>query len=359
VIDRIRPQVVRSLIDEKLQMQEAAKEKIVIPDKDVTDATAAIEVQRGLAPGTIAQVIASSHVPKETFQNQLRAQLIWTKLLAKKIRPHVHVSDEEVQIAQDKLSIPVDKSELKIAVVTLQVDKPDHENEVRRVSEKLVAEVRGGANFEEVSRQFAGGASGKLETFWVLPDQLDPAIAHALLGAKAGTITDPVRSNIGYTIVKVYDTRPLAGEEHDFDVILKEILLKLKPGSDKKDADVLLQIAEEVAKHPGTCQDKTVADIKDLDAADITVDFRHTLLSELPQGLRAIAENLGKVGDISTPFASNDGIRLYMLCAKKPSSGKPVDRERVYTLLMQQKLELEAQKYMRNLRRDAFVEIRK
>ena len=80
-------------------------------------------------------------------------------------------------------------------------------------------------------------------------------------------------------------------------------------------------------------------------------------MSELPPAVKIIAENL-KVGDISTPFASDEGIRLYMLCDKKENVVKTPDHEQVFRILMQQKMELAAQKYIRNLRRETFVEIR-
>src|SRR6185312_16089759 len=115
---------------------------------------------------------------------------------------------------------------------------------------------------EEISRQFSSGAAnagGKVESFWVSPQRLDPRIARALSSTGKGAITDPVRTDAGYVIIKVYDTRSAGGaaeaEESDSpaadtQVTLKEILLKLKPDAKDKDADLLLQIGEDVAKHP-------------------------------------------------------------------------------------------------------------
>ncbi len=359
VVEGIRPQVVRTLIDEKLQMKDAAKNEITISDEDVMQAVAGIEKQRGMPAGAIAKILDQNNVPHDTFTSQIRAQLAWSKLVVRKIRPQVKISDEEVRMAHIAVPAPAVKQELQIAVLVLPVDKPSRDGEVKKLGERLSGEIRGGASFEEVYRQFSGLASGgKPDTFWVKPEQLDPALARVLGGAQPGMVTSPIRTNDSYTIVKVYDTRALeAAPPKDVEVLLKEILLKLKEDADPKEADVLLHIGEEVAKNPGTCEEKGVASIKDLADFDIEVNLNRTRLAALPPAVKIIAENL-KVGDISTPFATSEGIRLFMLCDRRQASAEAMDKERLSNLLFQKKMELEVQKYMRNLRREAFVEIR-
>jgi len=269
-------------------LQEAKKNKIEVTDKDVDDAIAGIEQQRGMPPGEVGRMLAGNHVPIETFRQQIKAQLSWNKLLMKTIRSQVHVSDAEIDFASTRLSLtpaPAEKSEgapqeYKIAVVTLPVDKPAREQEIKHLGEKLVKEVRGGANFEEVSREFsssAASAGGKVESFWIDLGQVEPHLASVLHGAKAGTVTDPVRTAQGFTIVKIYETRDIAGSK--------------KP----------------VAKATATKE-----------AATATAG---------------------------------------------PGQAQPMDEkakkhEQIYQMLIQQKMELEAQKYLRNLRRETFIEIR-
>jgi peptidyl-prolyl cis-trans isomerase SurA len=336
---------------------------------------AAIEQERGLPAGTIDHILKDNNLPRATFAQQVKAQMAWHKLLLKKIKPQVKISDEEIRLGSKRAMLPPPPKassvpqEWQIAVIALPVDKASREMQMRQLGEKLVKEIRGGASFEEVSRQFSSSAAsngGKTESFWVRSGQLDPSVAQALAAAKEGMVTDPVRTAAGYTIVKLYKTRSIgkapepeaADDNKDMQVSLKEILLKLKPGAKEKEASVLLQIGEDVAKHPGSCKEKGVAGIDNLDDYNIEVNFQTALLSELPPAIRIIADNL-KVGDISTPFASDAGIRLFMLCGKKDPANAPPDKERVYGMLLQEKMLLEAQKYLRNLRRDSFIEVRK
>lgn len=352
VIQRLRPQIIRALIDETLELHDATKNELSVSEQEIAQAIAAIEQERGMKPGAIFELMKASRIPKETFTNQIRAQLAWRKLVMKKIRPLVRVSDDELKLAQ---AIPtVAAQELEIAILTLRVDSPSREMEVRRLSEKLSSELRGGASFEEVSRQVSGT---KAEKFWIRPEQLDPAMARILVTAQANTITVPVRTNDGYTIVKVYDTRAREEAGKDEEVLLKEILLKLKADASAQEADVLLAIAEDVAKHPGTCEEKSIAGIEKAEDIDIEVEFRRELLSALPAGVRAITESL-KTGEISTPFASDSGIRLYMLCERKSAASSVAAAERIRNQLYIQKLDLEVQKYLMKLRRETYIEIR-
>ena len=277
VIAHIRPQVIRSLVDERLEIQEAAKNDIVVTQQEIDQSVDAIEQQRGMPAGTIFKMLEGDHVPKETFLQQVRAQLSWNRLLMKKIRPFVRASDAEITLALSHMPQETPGAaepagapqEYKIGVVTLPVDKPARENEMRHLGEKLVKEVRGGANFEEVSRQFSSttaSAGGKIETFWIAPSQMEPRLAQSLLAAKAGTVTDAVRTQEGYTIVKVYETRAIKG-------------------------------------------------------------------TKAPQP------------KVEAP-------------APAPEEDKAARHERAYTMLIQQKMELEAQKYLRNLRRETFIDIR-
>jgi len=360
-VARLKPQILRALIDERLQLQEGRKSSIDLHPKEVEQAVSAIENQRGMPEGSIAQMLAANRIPPETFISQVRAQIVWGKLLQRKVRSQLKISDEEVTQMARKLSAPVIKQELKIALLQLPIDKPARDSEVRKAAEKMVLEVRGGADFEELSRQFAGGSAregGKLPSFWVRPEELEPTIAQALQGAKSGDVSNPLRNAIGYTIIKVYDTRDLPGQAPTgTEIVFKEILLKLRSSADEKEAAGLENIAEEVAKNPGTCAEKTVGQSAKADLTSIEVQKTTQMLADLPAALRVIAGGM-KVGEVSTPLASDEGIRLYMLCGKREGVNAPVDDNRARSAVYQQRMELEAQKYMRNLRRDAFIEIR-
>lgn len=368
VIANIRPQIIRTLIDESLQMQEATKNGVSIDDKEVEQAIAGIEAQRGMPAGDIGRMLDANKVPTKTFYDQIRSQLAWGKTLSKVVRPRIKISAEEIELGKQSITAPsplaqsatLNAKEVEISVIALPVESKKREAELAKLSDKLVAELRKGAKFEEVARQFSSGGNAK--SFWIKPNQLDPAIVNALKTVKEGGITPAIRTAAGFTIVKLHSVRSSEKKQEtaiakpDAEITMKEILLKLKTTADDKEAGILLQIAKEVAENPGSCEEKTVASIKDPELYDIDVNFEKAAISELPPALKTIADSL-KVGEVSTPFASEAGVRIYVMCAKKEIKG--ASENFVRETLFRQKFELEAQKYIRNLRREVFIEVRK
>lgn len=215
MIANIKPQVIRTLIDEKLQLQEAEKNNVTVDDNEVTQAIAGIEAQRGMPAGSITKMLASNNVPIQTFNDQIRAQLSWSKLLGKTVRGRIKIGDDEIAIAQknanliEKQTAPkaeeIKIREVEIAVINLPIEKREQEKELKKMVEKLYGELRNGASFEEVARQFSANSDGK--SFWIRPEQLDANIAKILRSTNEGSVTPPVRTSSGFSIIKLLHVR--------------------------------------------------------------------------------------------------------------------------------------------------------
>lgn len=358
--EKLRRQVIRSLIDERLQMQEAAKSNITVTPADIAAAIASIEQQRNMPPGTLEPLLQEKNVPTDTFQNQLRAQVSWSKLVSQKMRGNIKVTEAEIERARATFGKAGGAQEIQIALLTLPVDKPVQEPEVKKAIDRLHGEIMKGASFEQVARQFAGGKAeggATVQAFWVNPNQLEPNLAAALNNLKEGQTTPALRTSAGFTLVKLLGRRAAEGDaQDDVEVTFKDIMLRHK-NENSQDADAMVQIADLAAKHPGDCKDPGLADIGDVSAFNIEVQFRTELLSALPGEARAVIKSLQE-GQVSPPLPSAEGTRLMMLCAQKPIPATQAEKERIFSALQRQKLELEAQKYMRNLRREAFVEVK-
>lgn len=364
VVANIKPQVIRSLVDEVIQLQEAKNNDIIVSDNDIKQAISDIEQARGIPAGGIERILAENNVPTKTFHDQVRAQIAWGRLLAKKVRPRIRINDDEVELAkkiapQTSISSTINIKEVEIAVINLPVDKPKQEAEIKKLGDRLYAEIRRGASFEEVARQFSAG--GDTKPFWIRPEDLAQNVAGAIKGIKEGDITAPIRANNGFSIIKLYkiksEKKNTGNANNDTEITFKEIILKLKSPSDNQEADILLQIGKEVAKNPGNCDERTVAGIEEPENFDIKVNMLSAPRSQLPSALRVISDNL-KVNEISTPFASAEGIKLYMLCGEKELKGVQVSIDKIKENIFRQKFDLEAHKYLRNLRKAAFIDVR-
>lgn len=103
VIDRLKPQILRQLIDERLRVQEAQRRKIVIGDAQIAAAIHEIESRNNLPPGALRQKLAADGVSQRTLIDQIRAQLAWSQMLHDTVAEKVTITDADVA-EQQKLA---------------------------------------------------------------------------------------------------------------------------------------------------------------------------------------------------------------------------------------------------------------
>ena len=79
-------------------------------------------------------------------------------------------------------------------------------------------------------------------------------------------------------------------------------------------------------------------------------------LNEMPQAISAVVSPL-RAGQVSPPTRTDAGIVLYMVC-KRDEQSSEISEDQVRERLRLQRIQLQAERYLQDLRRAAFVEIR-
>ena len=92
VIDRLKSQILRQLIDERLRVQEAQRRKIVIQDAQIAAAIKDIETRNNLQPGALRAKLASDGVSARTLIDQIRAHLAWSQMLRDTIGDKMNIT---------------------------------------------------------------------------------------------------------------------------------------------------------------------------------------------------------------------------------------------------------------------------
>ena len=155
VLDRLKQQITRQLVDERLRMQEVQRRKIVIPDKAIADAIHDIETRNGLPPGALRQKLAADGVSQRTLIDQIRTQLGWTQVLREQLGDQVKVTDAEVAEQQRLLAQQVGKPEYRVGEIFIPVEDPATTADAQRFAETVISELRAGAPFPVVAAQFS------------------------------------------------------------------------------------------------------------------------------------------------------------------------------------------------------------
>ncbi len=356
---KLRPQVLRMLVEEQLQMQEASRLTLNIKDEDLAKAIKNIEEQSKREPGSLENYVRSRGVPLRTFYQQIRAQVAWSKILMRQIRPKVNVTDEEVIRETARQAAKSGGQDINISTLTLPIDSTMKVEDIQALAKTLMKKMQAGTPIATLAQQLGGNQASNAENLWVPLKDAEPSLASALKDAQAGAVIGPIKTPVGIQIVQVNDRRASADQtsQKPIEIVLKQILFGMGANASSAEVDATLAIAQQVQENPGTCMDESVADIKDLKDMQIKVNFLRTLLQQLPEQLRGMVMDMN-VGTVSDPISTPEGVVLVVLCERIEKPDGQVMDDAVRKRLLQEKLLRESARYMRDLRTNATIDIR-
>lgn len=207
---RLAQQVLRALIDETLQRQEARRLNIAVEPAEVDEALVQIAQRNGLTPGQLEAFLAERGTSVEVLRRQIEAQIAWLKIMARRVRPQVSVSEEQVELALRSGAPGVGATgEVLLSEIVLPIYDAGQEAEVLSGARQLVAALRGGSQFEALARQVseaptadAGGDLG-----WVPVSALAAEVRAAIASLGPGGVSDPIRAPTGVLILKLREVR--------------------------------------------------------------------------------------------------------------------------------------------------------
>jgi peptidyl-prolyl cis-trans isomerase SurA len=356
---RMAAQILRQMIDEKLQIQDAKRLGLKATDGEMQQRVSDIERAAGMSHGQFRQYLQSVGVPFDIAIQQIEAQISWSKIIRRRVRPAVDVSEAEVDDALNRMRSNVGKTEARVAEIFVPIDRPELADDAKRSADRIMEQLRRGAPFGAVAQQFSQGATAQAggELGWVLPGTLDPGLDSAIEKLQLRQYSEPIRSSAGWHILYVIDRRQFAAARpEDLRLNLTQMTLPLPINASP----------DEVAKATGEAQKamtgvKSCADLharsRELKGAT-SGDLNGIRVGDL-QANRQMFEELPKlsIGGTAGPFRVAEGLQVVTLCGKVGSEGMPT-RDVISQQILLQKLESAGRRYMRDLRRQATVDVK-
>lgn len=206
-------QVLDSLVDEQIKMQEAARNELTVTEEDIDKAFAQIAGNNKMTPEQFAGVLKQQGINRVTLNRQIKAQIAWTKVVQKVVRPQVTVSANDVAALKERMRKNIGKSEYLVSEIFLPVDDAAKEGDVRQLGAKLSSEIgEGKAPFAGVARQVsrAAGAEKGGDMGWVQEGRLPEELDGALKALAEGQVSQPIRGANGYHILQLRGKRSFA-----------------------------------------------------------------------------------------------------------------------------------------------------
>ena len=348
---RLLPRVVNDLVNEQLQIQEARRLNIEISAEDLENAFNAIAQQNGLSPEAFKQQLRGQGIAVDTLFDQLRAQIAWSRVIQRTIRQEVEVTEEDIAAVQERLKANADQPEYLIAEIFLPIDNPSEEGQVRRLAERLVNQIRGGANFQAIARQFsqAAGAARGGDVGWISEDQLSKPVRQVVSRMSKQSLSPPIRDVTGYRIVLLRDRRnPSAG---DAIVNLRQIFLPREQGSGGLPQENARQLQQAIRG----CD--AMQEVIDSSENPMSGNIGDVKISDLPGKVQE-ALRASDVGELSPPIERPDGLLMFMICERKELPSELPNANEIANNLAMERMEILQRRYIRDLRAAAFIDIR-
>jgi peptidyl-prolyl cis-trans isomerase SurA len=214
---RLTPQVLRGLIDERLQMQEAKRLDIDVTDVQVAGALEQIAGQNNMTEGQFLTMLRNRGILPTTLIDQIRAQIAWQNVIRRSIRPNVVIAPEEVEEVVTRLNARRGAIERRVAEIFIPVETAAKEDEALQYANRLLQELQNGANFSGLARQFSQSGTASLggDMGWVREGELDPALETVLAQMGPGEASRPIRTLAGFHILMLRDLRKNDGSDID------------------------------------------------------------------------------------------------------------------------------------------------
>ncbi|NWH09055.1 MAG: peptidylprolyl isomerase [Alphaproteobacteria bacterium] len=369
--ERVQAQVIRTLIDEQLQMQEAERNEVKVTREEIKESMERIARQNNIPLERIIGTLDEAGISLSTLEGQIKAELAWSKLISARLSPRVHVSEEEVEEAFKRSEESSGKIQYLVSEIFLVIDSPEDEARVRSDSDEIVRQIRSGAPFPRVAQQFSQSASAAQggDIGWITEGQLSPAVDQVLGKMRPNQISDPIRAPGGFYILAVRDMRTPKGMEiapttqqstlPPGKMRLVQVVVPPQGGGEagmQKTAQAATQVAARI-DGCGKSARELVSTIKGASYDDLGV----LNLSDLQAGLRGALSQVPN-GRTTNAFPTPQGVIFFIVCdggtTPKIASYEAPTREEIQSRLFNQQLSVLARRYLRDLRRDAVVETR-
>ncbi|MCC9625558.1 peptidylprolyl isomerase [Thalassospira sp. MA62] len=354
--NEIAPQILQQLINEKLQMQEAERRGIEITEDDIARGKEMIEQNAGLPPGSLDQYLQSRQISPSTIENQIRPQVAWQKIMGT-MRREVQISDAEIDENLERIVNNQGKPRNRIQEIFLPVDNPQESTRVYQTAREILNALDQGADFGGLARQFSASTSAGNggDMGWLYSGELASDLQNAVNQLEPGEVSDPIQTIRGYYILKLLDRRVGdAGAITDVRLDLYQLFVPLSNQTPRDEAEAKLNVLRNTSQTANSCEAlaSTAVDL----GSDLSGEMKGIAPTDLSGPVARAIQGLD-VGQPSGLIQVEGGALVVMICNRVEESTLPT-REDIENRLMMERLDILARRKLRELRREAFIDIR-
>ncbi|SNT08342.1 periplasmic chaperone for outer membrane proteins SurA [Pseudomonas nitroreducens] len=356
-------QVLERLIIENIQLQIGDRSGVRITDEELNQAMGTIAQRNNMSLDQFRAALAHDGLSYDEAREQVRREMIISRVRQRRVAERIQVSEQEVQnfLASDLGKIQLSE-EYRLANILIPVPdsaSPETVQAAARQAQEMYQQLKQGADFGQlaVSRSAGDNALEGGEIGWRKAAQL-PSPFDSMVGTLAvGDVTEPVRTPGGFIIIKLEEKRGGSKMLRD-EVHVRHILLKPSEIRSEEETQRLAEklyeriqagesfsdLAKKFSEDPGSKLNG--GDLNWVDPESLVPEFRD-VMNNAPQG------------QVTKPFRSPFGWHVLEVLGRRATDSSDKFREQqAAQTLRARKYDEELQAWLRQIRDEAYVEIK-
>ncbi|MHA3738676.1 peptidylprolyl isomerase SurA [Pseudomonas sp. Eth.TT006] len=356
-------QVLERLIVENLQLQIGERSGIRITDEELNQAVGTIAQRNNMTVDQFRAALAHDGLSYDDARDQIKREMIISRVRQRRVAERIQVSEQEVKnfLASDMGKMQLSE-ELHLANILIPTPESANSEAIQsayRQAMDVYQKLKQGADFGQMAIA-KSGSDNALEggdMGWRKAAQLPPPFDRELSKMAAGDITEPARTPGGFIILKVLGKRGGETQMRD-EVHVRHILVKPSPVRDEvktkelveslynriKAGEDFAELAKKYSEDPGSALNG--GDLNWIDPSALVPEFR-AVMANTPQG------------QLSKPFQTQYGWHVLEVLGRRATDSTEQAREQqAMNVLRNKKYDEELQNWLRQIREEAYVEIK-
>lgn len=347
---RIQEQAMRGLIEETLQLQQAREFELEVEEAEVDEAIADLAARNGATVEEITQDLAANGITVETLRRQMRAEIAWQILVSGRYRSRIRISDTQIETALEREAAAAAQEQYRLAEILVEIrpNEGGEEGAVQRV--QGIFELMGeGTPFPNIAQQLSDAPSASNGGFlgWVPASALSENVREIVEQVPAGSITNPIRVPGGFQILAVVEKR-------EGQVVEQLDLIQITLPSSRVTEASRAALARAAGRVSGC--DTAAEQFEPVDGALVTplgTLGANALIPAIRDALSGV--EAGRASDV---IEGQVGLQVFVVCSRELAGPGVPSADEIEQQLIGQQLSLLARRWLRDLRREATIEIR-
>ncbi len=361
--DVLRQQVMERLILDAIQLQIAERSGIRVSDEELNASMATIAERNGLTQQEFAQALAADGLTLQDAQEQIRQEMLISRVRQYRVAERIQVSDQEVQnfLASDlgKMQLAEEYQLANILIPLPDAATNDDLDKAQKTVATVVKQLEQGADFAQLAMTYSASENALEggEMGWRKAAQLPPPFDRLLSGMEVGQVTEPSRTAGGVIMLKLLDKRGgdvvYRDETQVRHILLKPSEIRSAEATQKlanrlyerlRNGEDFAVLAKQFSEDPGSALNG--GDLNWIDPNSLVPAFREEMART-------------EIGALSKPFESQFGWHvLQVLDRRSTDSSVQMREQQAINLLRNRKYDEELQTWLRQIRDEAYVEIK-